>query len=306
MGGGGGSYFDPRDAKSLIERILKSKQETNTATLDAQVSELIGDLLGGYNNRDTELIGRHLDTIRKALEKDIVGSINLVFGGSISRHTYVDGLSDADLLVVLDKSELANSSPESVRQYFANRLRERLPRTDITEGNMSVKVSFSGIDVQLLPSIRVGSTTAISNSNGDKWIKIKPQEFAKALTKVNDMNSKKLVPMIKIAKGINAKLPENQRLKSYHIESLAIEIFKQYSGVKKTKNMLNHFFTEATTKVMSEIKDKTGQTIHVDDYLGRAGSAERRVVSNALNRISRKMKNADAFNSFDEWKEILG
>jgi hypothetical protein len=303
--GGSGGYFTKKDAENVIKQIRKSEDKTQNVELDSQVSVFINDLLRSYNNRDAEQIQQHLESIKKALEKEIEGTIDLIFGGSISRHTYVDGFSDVDSLVILDSCELANETPSSAKEYMAQRLRERFPNTPITTGDLAVTVNFATAKVQLVPAVRCENDITISDGNGKKWLKIKPKEFSKALSNVNEQNSGKLVPMIKIAKGINSKLPVNQQLAGYHVESLAIEIFKNYDGAKNTKQMLRHFFNEASARVMKPIKDKTGQTIHVDDYLGIAESPERRLCSNALNRVSRKMKNADAFNSLQEWMDIL-
>jgi hypothetical protein len=49
---------------------------------------------------------------------------------------------------------------------------------------------------------------------------------------------------------------------------MAIEAFKKLSGKDTSKDMLLHFCREATNLVKSPIQDKTGQSLHVDDYLG--------------------------------------
>jgi hypothetical protein len=304
MSGGGGSYFDKDDAARAIKELRKAEQKTLDVQLDSAVAAEISDLLKEYNNRKEE-IPSHLASIQSALEKDIEGTIDLLYGGSISRNTSVDGLSDVDALIVVNNCELAESEPIEARTYIANRLRERFPRTEVKTGDLAVTVSFENVEVQLVPAVRCENSLKISNSAGDRWSDIKPDKFAKALTRANAGANMKLVPMIKIAKGINASLPENQRLKSYHLEALAIEVQKNYFGVISTKKLLQRFYAEAPTLVLKQIKDKTGQTIHVDEYLGPADSPQRRIVSNALGRIGRRMKNADLSNSLDQWKDIL-
>ena len=50
--------------------------------------------------------------------------------------------------------------------------------------------------------------------------------------------------------------------------------------------MLKHFFTEGSKKVLTPIKDKSGQSIHVDNYLGDANSIKRKMVSDSMSTIS--------------------
>jgi hypothetical protein len=54
------------------------------------------------------------------------------------------------------------------------------------------------------------------------------------------------------------------------------------------------------------VADRSGQSVHVDEYLGTANSQERRVVSQALQRVQRKLQNADASKSVDGWKDLVG
>ena len=138
MSGSGGSFFGSNDAKKAIEQIKKSEKQTQNAELDGRVSEYIVDLLKEYNDRDVEQIQQHLDSIKKALEKEIDGTVDLLFAGSISKHTFIDGLSDVDSLVILDNCNLATESPETAKAYLAQRLSERFPNTPVREGDLAV------------------------------------------------------------------------------------------------------------------------------------------------------------------------
>jgi hypothetical protein len=126
------------------------------------------------------------------------------------------------------------------------------------------------------------------------------------LTAVNQQLSGKVVPTIKLAKSILANFPERYRLNGYHIESLAIEAFRKYDGPQTTKAMLLHFLGAAKERVRQPIKDSTGQSLHVDDYLGPADNPVRRVISDTIGRVNREMQNADGARSVDQWRDILG
>ena len=62
--------------------------------------------------------------IKAALGKSIDGEIDLRFGGSVIKHTDVNGLSDIDALVILNGSELEHKSPEEVKAYFLQQLQD--------------------------------------------------------------------------------------------------------------------------------------------------------------------------------------
>jgi len=310
MGGSGGGFFYSKNSKNpsqIIEQIKKEQEQANARKFESEVNQLINETLKAINERDTEAVNKHLETIIQSINKDIEGTIKTIFGGSVSKHTYVDGLSDIDVLVLLNNSELSDKSPKEVNDYISDELQKRLPKTEIKSGKLAITLKFSdGVKIQLLPSIKTSTGVKISSPNGQEWSNvIKPQKFAEKLVNINKACNGKVVPVIKLIKSINSDLPSSRQLSSYHIESLAISIFSGYNGVKTSKSMLRHFFEKSITKVLTPIKDKTGQTINTDTYLGGKESVMRKAVSDSLGQILRKIESADLSNNTSEWKSIL-
>jgi hypothetical protein len=303
-GGGGGGSTGP-SADDLARR---ATSEAERGTYDAETNAYLQDLLADYNNRDQEKIQQHLATMEDALSKENIGSCTLFFGGSIKKHTYIDGLSDVDVLAEISETELADKSPSEVLLYFAQRLRERLPNTEIKVGRLAVTVTFSdGHEIQILPAIKKPSGVRLSTSKGDKWSNvIRPEKFAEKLTSVNKANNNGVVPVIKLFKAINATLPEDSQLSGYHIESIAINAFRNYQGGTSRKEMLMHLTLEASEAVLEPIEDKTGQSIHVDDKLGPSRSLERQRANMQFKRFYNKMQLADSRTSVRGWKELFG
>ena len=127
------------------------------------------------------------ETIREALLEDIEGTIDLRFGGSIQKYTYVDGLSDIDCLVLLKDPELESLSPKDVLDYFRSKLEDRLKNAEaISIGKLAATIRYKdGTAIQLLPAIRKGAGYVISTAGGERWSSIiRPRKFAEALTKV--------------------------------------------------------------------------------------------------------------------------
>lgn len=305
-GGGGGSFFGKRKPKDLSRKVRDSERGAIDSEFESQVNSLLGSALVDFNERDTDAVNRHLDAIRGALEREIEGTVDLIFGGSVSKHTYVDGLSDIDSLVILNKSELKNLKPLEIMEYFLDCLRDRFPETQIEKGILAVTLKFKDIDIQLLPALKTKTGFKIADSSGSKWASIDPEEFSGNLTKVNEISGRKLVPIIKLAKAINNNLPAPRRLQGYHLEAIAVKIFESYSGPNTHKAMLQNLFTGASKSVLRPIADKSGQSNFVDDYLGKENSTSRRLVADALARIARQMHNADGARSLQMWGKIIG
>jgi Second Messenger Oligonucleotide or Dinucleotide Synthetase domain len=305
-GSGGRSYFRERKPEDVKLDLRKEEERTLDQAFDVQVAERIGKLLSDANQRDTKAIRDAIEEIKAGLGSDIEGTIDLIFGGSIRKRTYVDGISDIDTLFILRDPKLKSLSPQQVLAYFEQEARKKLSGWETSKGNLAITFRKAGLEIQVLPAVNEDGKTHIPSTRGDRWSDIDPQKFFRKLTDTNDKLGGKVVPVIKLVKIINFQQPEALQLAGYHVESLAIEAFKGYSGPLNPKAMLEHFFDKSRALVLAPIQDKTGQSVHVDADLGAANSNNRKEVSAALDRIHRRMKNADALRSEDQWLEPFG
>jgi hypothetical protein len=307
MGGsGGGGYFRDRSPDEVKSELRKEEERTVDQEFDTEIAEVIGQLLADANTRDVDKTADAIQEIKRVLENDIEGSVDPRFGGSVRKHTFVDGISDVDTLLILRDPSLKTKTPQKVLDYFEKILRKELPDWEVSRGHLAVTLRKQGLEIQILPAIKTEGGTHIPAARGDRWSEINPEAFFRKLADVNSQYGGKVVPVVKLAKIINDRQPESLQLTGYHIESLAIEAFKGYKGLVNPKAMLEHFFDSARSLVLSPIKDRTGQSVHVDDYLGVANNKDRKAVSAVLDRVSRKMKNADVSRSRDQWMEIVG
>lgn len=308
-GGGGGGIFVNRSPERLSDLVRKAEERTTSAAFETALAKTLGELLGEFNNRDIEAARERLDALKDALRGCMEGSFDQLLGGSVAKHTYVEGLSDVDTLVAINDSDLRSASPAEVLKRLTDVIRRSIgDSAEVSHGRMAVTVDYrDGMLVQLLPAIKMaGGRLKVPSSRTDGWSRIDPVAFQAALTRRNEECGGKLVPTIKLAKAINSQLPEAQRLSGYHMESLGIAAFRGYSGPKTTSAMLPTLFERARELVLSPIRDSTGQSVHVDEYLGSSGSAQRQAVSHVLGRLARRMRNATAAESTAQWRALFG
>lgn len=307
-GGGGGFFYGRPDPNELVQSVRAAEQSDDIQEFNTQVSSLLSDGLAQFNDRDVEGTQQILAKVQQELSNEFEDSVGLLFGGSVAKHTYVDGLSDVDALVILKAEIIDGESPDKLVSIFAEKLRARFGRDSETvkEGRLAVTLNMDGKSIQLLPAMRTSEQFKIASPDGQTWATINPRRFAEKLTATNQTLDGKLVPVIKLVKSINGTLPEQRQLTGYHIESLAINVLKAYDGPRTTKDMLMYFFAKAPEQCKTPIRDSTGQSIHVDEYLGEANSVQRLILADALSRIGRRLMNADGARSLDEWKSVIG
>ena len=270
---------------------------------DEQVNSYLREKLKDYNERDTEAINRHIRGLRDALEQSGNDVLPTRFGGSVSRHTYVDGLSDVDVLLIVNDSSLSGRDPREVIQRMTDLIQQRMPRTKVSNGRLAVTVTYAdGHEIQVLPAIRTKAGIRIANSRRNEWSGVlHPERFAQKLTKVNQANGGGVVPTIKLTKSLTKRVirSERDKISGYHIESLAIEAFKNYRGPTDRKSMLSHLLEFSSHAVLQPIRDTTGQSRFVDDYMGQQGNVARRKAANHFQQMKERLEGARSESGLD-------
>lgn len=307
MGGSSGTFRSGHSPARVAEDLQRIASE-KAAKFDTELASEFARLLSQYNSRNTQETAERLEEIKAALKEKIDGSFDTFFGGSVAKHTFVDGLSDVDSMLLISGA-FAEKNPSAMLNKIADTLNAALGAgVEVSHGRVAVTVKYpDGSEIQLVPCLSSDEgKLKVPAWDSNAWSSIDPRQFRDGLTKRNEQCGGKLIPTLKLAKAVNSTLPENARLSGYHIESIGVAAFRGYDDEKTTVRMLPHFFKRASELVLSPMADRTGQSVHVDEHLGPAGSSQRQALSHALARIHQRMINASAAGSRDRWLEILG
>jgi hypothetical protein len=289
-----------------------ARRQTDEAGYDREVEEKIRDFLRDVNERDPAALAKRNDRlaeVKNAIEDYIDDSISLLFGGSVSRRTDVEGISDVDALVLLNDNRYVAENPQDLLSEFADLLRRELPVSVAVErGDLAVTLKFDdGMELQLLPALKTATGVRIAASDGDGWSNvIHPERFARRLTETNEANRRLVIPVIKVVRQMVEQFPQSSKPRGHHIEALAIEAFQGYQGKLTTKAMLEHFIQAATNRVKAPITDQTGQSDYLDDYLGGHSSGGRQRMSNEFAGLGARLRAADDDLSVQTWLDALG
>jgi hypothetical protein len=234
---------------------------------------------------------------------------SILFGGSVAKQTAIQGLSDVDALAIMNDKVLEKKEPCNVLDYLIVTIRKRLPRREIDsidKGSLAVTIKYTdGTEIQLLPALRSGEgeEVKISSSDGRRWIKTNPSAFREDLTAANQRMNQALIPAIKLVKAISAGLPQQKQITGYHAEALAIDAIKGYTGDKTPRALVLEILKHISKRILSPMRDVTGQSRNVDDYLGTANSIARRDVAQTFSILQRQLESA---TSLGHWEAVLG
>ena len=262
------------------------------------------ELLARYARRNQQAVTRHLESLCNIIRNE-GHVVQTMYGGSVQRGTYVTGLSDVDVLLIVNQSSLANQPPAGVIQQVRRAIKERLPNNSVRAGNLAVTVGYaSGIEIQVLPAIRTNSGgVRIAEPGSTGWSNVvHPENFARRLAEVNDANNGRVVPVIKLAKAVAdcyISRP-SRKFSGYHLEALAIDAFRNYRGPQDPQALLDHFLGHSAAVVKNPIVDTSGQSGYVDEYLGLANSRIRTRASTYFSQLRGKVnscQNKAQFNA---------
>lgn len=295
MGGSGG--FSGYKSISAKVQMLASETGTQSSQREIEINEFLEALLKDFNNRDVNAIKTHLQEIEKVLEREIDGLDAILFGGSISKKTFIEGTSDVDALVFMDSTKYKKVSPKGLQEDFFKLLQKRFPHTEISKGELAVTVKFSDYEIQLLPALRENGRIRITDRETKGWSStINISAFTRKLTKINQINGRKVVPVIKLAKNLFSRLPQQYQLSGYYVEALAVDAFTTYNGRYTLYDMTKHLLEYSIKRVLTPMNDVTGQSGIIDSYFGAINSLHRQRLSNYIKDIAGRFSGADSIS----------
>ena len=304
MGGGGSSRYSGPIPPSIQDKWNRAI-EVEEKRFEGDKSEYLDKLLAQYNSKDSDDISDRLGELAKILD-DGAEIEKTMYGGSVAKHTDISGISDVDALVFLNTQNLKEKSPNKLLNSFLKELQTKIDMGNIKEikkGNMAITVTYEdGIEIQLLPAIQIGTKVHIPSGAKNTWNDTNPKIFQKELTKANKTTNNGLVPAIKLMKSINAELPEQKKLGGYHLEAMAVQSVKNYTGEKSTRALLMSLIDHCSKSVLTKTRDSTGQSKFIDSDLGASSSIQRRNISNTWLGISKRLSTA---TSIDDWKSFF-
>ena len=175
----------------------------------------------------------------------------------------------------------------------------------MSAGNLAVTVNYSdGTEIQLLPAIRTSSGgIRIAEPGSNRWSNVVlPEAFGEELSAANQARDGRVTPTIKLAKALAVChiTRQDRKITGYHMEALAIDAFWNYQLALDPKSMLDHLLTHSLEAVMRPIADTTGQSSHVDEYLGPVQSIRRKGASTHFGQMRGKVRKCSTRADFND------
>ncbi|MDP3146014.1 MAG: hypothetical protein Q8T03_13465 [Bacteroidota bacterium] len=235
------------------------------------------------------------------LKKDNGLSVKETFtNGSYERDTMIRPLDDIDLFAVLDFEEYKTDlgqlpTPQSVLSKIKSYLDKQPDYKDkVYQDRPCVSIELSKIYFDVLPSFEISNGLYyIPNLDLSGWTTTNPNSHSVELNKTNTTSKGKLKKVIKAVK--HWKRENKQNMPSFHLEEVAISVFKAFNIVNLKDGIEKWFEYAPTYMEMSKFKSN-------DEYTK---------VKEKVKKVYSKLKDADDKYEKNEaeaikiWKEIF-
>ncbi|WP_349742960.1 SMODS domain-containing nucleotidyltransferase [Roseateles cavernae] len=189
--------------------------------------------------KQKEAASRSYSHLVNVLSKRGVGDriVNCYLSGSYSRNTALRPIADIDVIFVIDPSQWSGAffgladkpNPSAVLRSFARVLRDGYQMSSTFTQKRSLRLELDHVHIDCVPAIaRPNSDVILIGNHADEtWFESSPKRHQAALTAANAENGKLLVPLVKLLKAWNCSLPEDTRVRSFVVETLAVTLFSE-------------------------------------------------------------------------------
>ena len=135
MAGSGGGPFRNRAPERLTESVRSQESKES----DAELSQFLGELLAAANSRDVPLVNERLAEIKAHLEDTVADELAMISVVPLRSTCSVDGLSDIDSLLIIDKTEFEGTR---LAKCF-DRITELLRKGDVNRSGVTRQMAVT-------------------------------------------------------------------------------------------------------------------------------------------------------------------
>lgn len=283
-------YHQPNDnsLKILDKEIKRSERKNELAELKILIK--IKDFLRKTNKKQIQEIQDQINKISKILEKEIDLFKKLSFSGSILKETYVHGLSDIDIFVLLKKDNSIDGKPKTIQSKIFRILKKNFPSQRIKNNKEAIDFFIKNTKIQIVPILYEKQKISFPFKGGENWRRINPNLFIDLLKKEDKKFKGRITTSIKIIKIILSKYPKRIQINGHHLEVLSYLSCKNLQDKKMSLlELISNILSYVSKRIVNPIKDSSKQFKFVDGYLGKERNLKRKNISKNLEKVLKKL-----------------
>ena len=273
---------------------------------------------------------------------DLLGVNNCVQIGSYPRYTAIKPLHDLDILYIMGDWNSNQNDPKFDLKSIADKFSKEYvnpTKFDLDIVVQTHSISFRYLDkeeevfaVDLVPALTDGKNEfsrnkfrvpeiikvhrgkkraeyyekKLSNKEDLTWIKTDPLGYVEVAAYINNQNEdfRRSVKFVKRWKHECKEKNENFKLKSFHLEQLITENYKQNSNLDIFDSIFK-CLSELKEKIQNPIlRDRGDSTKYIDSYVSELTESERDLIHQAVDAILIAFEKIDDLNGIAQLFKI--
>lgn len=237
--------------------------------------------------------------------------------GSYDRDTLIRYLTegDVDVMIILhyknnedwDNNEGVSKSLNKFKSILA----EAYPKTECRVDRNCVTMKLSQFRLDVVPAFRLNDGSYnIPDTYRGKWLITNPVKFADEITRINKNMDGDFIPLIKMVKAWNREF--SNQLRSFHIECMMVDHYKNYMQAYTYDSMLRVFFSKLPSYLnVAAIDPISGDRVDLyldNDSIGnsRKTFVDRAKKASSLSEKAYQDSEKYPATAIGEWKDLLG
>lgn len=266
---------------------------------------------------------------------NLFGVNNCIQIGSYPRFTSITPIHDLDILYILGSWDENNHTPSATLQNLfkeinSNYVNPTAYKKKVSLQTHSVTVEFWQdsnmiLSVDIVPAYSYGkneynqdtykvpevikerdhikrNTLIWDASNSHSWINSDPRGYIKVATEIGtNSDFRKSVKFVKRWKNNLSERDQNLKLKSFHVEQVITNIFKQKPGIEIFDAIFTFFVNlPSVINTPNQIQDRANSGKFIDDYLAKLTSEQKEKIKYARDGFLIKLENLRDSDSLAE------
>jgi len=190
--------------------------------------------------------------------------------GSYKRDTMVAPLkeADVDVFIVLNPKYFTQDGHAALLDQVKRALKKSYTEaTDISRNGQAVTIKFSDFALDVVPGFnRNGGGYLIPDAIAKRWIHTDSKKHVQIWAERNTKQNGRLIPLIKMIKGMRWNKKHSQLFRSFHLETLILQILNTVT-ISDYPSGARYVFNMARTQVGTVVSDPAGYGDNLGKYL---------------------------------------
>lgn len=207
--------------------------------------------------------------------------------------------------MVMGVDSIKDLPPRSAKKLIRDQLASMFPKIRTRTGSQAVSLTMDGVDMQLVPVLKIGNVRYIISETGRGWRPFDPAAFDRSFDSADKETGGKIRDTVRIIKVLQTALEPHLRLSGHHLEACVLRYAMSREETPGLTNLVRGSLEFIANNTTVRIPDLTGQADFVDDEFGPSYKRLRLQTAERYRGLVRTLDDGIKNGSLEDLREIM-